>query len=363
MPWTRRFKNEMLSIFGDSEKIIRLLNKPITKDMCVDTNVLTLFCDRILMWPTYDIRYQGFSSDTQLLEDIARGMETSIVRKDIPSGIVEVAVDVQTNLDAFEKYNLLVQQHNEQWEKNGRPTQIIDPVHGDIYPVRDQKLDPALISSRCCPAPGCKINDYEQSGELAKLKPNLERRTYAKVTYQVTLTDSGFRLGYAAYNKKNEIVYYNEQSHNDLAVLIRKSIQEIWGNPNISRSSGPLLEGISLLTQGRKLSICRRDNKLPNFLRSEEVLASPREVESIEGMQKVYGFSNKLFGYGVPILSFFIGFLIFCQLVSGIANENLKGGLILSEIVVIIGLVIASRFLSRWSERQVSVMDARKTLI
>jgi len=362
MPWTRQFKDEILNIFSEKEEIMKLLNQSITIDMCQDTNVLTLLGDRLLLWPTYDIRYQGFSSDGKLLTDIAQGMETNVVRKDLATGTITLAVDVQTNLNEFEKYNLLVEQHNDQWERNGRPTQVIDPVHGDIFEVKDQYLDPAFISSRCCPAPDCKVNDYEQSGKLANMKPTIQRQTYVTVTYQVSLSNSEFQLGYAAYDKNQKVLYYNEQYHNDLAILIRKSIQEIWGNPYLSRPSGPLLKGISLLMQGKKLSICERENKVPNFLSYIDSKDLKKNTRKIERAQKVYEFSNKFFGYGVPIVSFLMVIVIFSQLVSGINNENLNGLLILLEITAVIGAVIVSRYLSRSMERNASIMDARKSL-
>ena len=360
---TRRFGTQLLQILADKEKIRAILNAPITADMCLETHPLTLLADRLLMWPTYDIRYMGISGDTRLIRDIVSGMENNIIRKDLTSGIVEMSVEVQENLAEYEKFNHLTEQHNTDWIRNGRKTHVIDPVHGDLYEVADQLVDPALIGSRHNPVPDGQINDSVQRGRLSQMRPQMRRRTFATVRYQLRMSGEMFILGYAAYSSSNEVVYYGEQSHYDLAVLIRKSVQEIWGNPYEQHEAGKLLEGISLLTQGRKLNICKRDNKLPNFLSSLEIKSGIREVDIIEGKQNICKVSNKLFGIGVPVLSFFLVILIFLQLVDSVNNGTLNGTKILLEILIIITAVITGRFVSRWSERQASILDAEKSLL
>ena len=183
MAWTRKFGNQLYDILYDKECIDRILNDPITPAMCStpDNNLLTIFGERILLWPTFDIRFNGFQCGTKIMEDIARGMETNITRKDLKNNIIELSVDVITNLGEIEKYNLLVEQHNKEWVANGRNTHIVDPVHGDVIEIKDQLVDPVLISSRNNPAPDCKINDTTQTGPLSRARPTIKRKTYAKV--------------------------------------------------------------------------------------------------------------------------------------------------------------------------------------
>ena len=360
---TRQFGSELLQIWRDRERIKAILNQPITAGMCDDTHILTLLGERLLMWPTFDLRYIGISNDSALLKDIVKGMETNIIRRDLNASALVLSVEIPANLGEYEKFNMLAEDHNRQWIRNGRRTHVLDPVHGDVYEVKDQMVDPALLHSRTNPVPHCQANVGVQEGTLSRMRPTLRRRTFATITYQVWMYSGEFTLGYAAYNSKKEVVYYNQQSHTDLAVLIRKSIQEIWGNPYELKETGKVLEGISLLTQGRKLQICQRDNELPNFLSSLEIKKGVREVDIIEGGQNFFRVANVLSGYGVPVVSFFLAIAIFWELVMGVNNENLNGSSILLKIFGVIVMVIISRFVSRWSERQVSVLGAEKSLL
>ncbi len=293
------------------------------------------------------------------MQDIAKGMETRIIRKDIVEGRLDVLVEFQQNLHEFERYNLVIQQHNQEWRERGSPKDVFDPVHGDIYPIKDAFVDPAHITSRHHPLPD-SVYDNTSCGDLTKARPEMDRKGFVKIQYQLSIEEDLFIFGYAAYDYKNRIIYYNEVSNKDLSYLVRRSVQEIWGNHLVQRSSEPVLEGISYLIQGRKIDICKRDNKVPRFLKGTNVeIKTTNELTLAETKKSAMGFSNVLFGYVIPAFLILYIIVFSCQcLTRAFIQEQKTGGTYLIGMVFIILGIIASRWVSQWSERKVSAIDA-----
>jgi hypothetical protein len=261
------------------------------------------------MWPTHDIRYGGYGTcDTDLMKDMVKSAEVRITRKDITLGILELTVEMVKNIDEVERYNAAISRHNKEWKEQGSPTEVFDPVHGDKFEVKDQYVDPVMMQSTHYKLPKSAYSDVS-SGKLAQARPNLIRKSHIRVKYQMCIiSEVQFVLSYAAYDYDDKIIYYNEITHHDLAYMVRRSVQEIWGNPEAHDQYGPLLEGVSMLLNGKKLMTCKRDNKLPEFLAHEATVAkSLNVIHEVEVEEEIV--TSNVAAYYMPLV-FIIGFVV-----------------------------------------------------
>jgi hypothetical protein len=188
----------------------------------------------------------------------------------------------------------------------------------------------------------------------------MERKGFVKIQYQLSIEEDLFIFGYAAYDYQNRIIYYNEVSNKDLSYLVRRSVQEIWGNHLVQHSSEPVLEGISYLIQGRKIDICRKDNTLPRFLRGASIeIKTTNELTLAETKKSAMGFSNILFGYVIPafLTLYIIIFSWQCMHKAFIEEQKIGGTYLIGMVFIILG-IIATRWVSQWSERKISAIDA-----
>lgn len=292
------------------EQIRRRREKPVSANSILDKQPLTVLEKLILMWPPHDIRFDGYGTfEEEIMVDMIKGAEHRVIRKDIHQGILEVTVELVRNLDEIERYNAAAKKHNKEWIKMGSPTEIFDPVHGDSYAVKDQYIDPVMMKSRHYNLPESAYSNVS-SGTLAGLRPNIQRKSHIRVKYQMSITtDNQFILGYAAYDYEDRIIYYNSVKHSDLAYLVRRSVQEIWGNPLLKNDRGPLLEGVRMLINGKKISICKKDNQFPEFLATEDTrIKSTDRVLKLEVAQERQTQISNASAYYMPII-FVIGFM------------------------------------------------------
>lgn len=306
----KRFVRDYSEILANDNRILNERIKPVSVKSIMDEQPLTVLEKLVKMWASHDVRYKGYESlDDPLMFDMVKSAEQRITRKDIANGILEISIEMVRNLDEIERYNAAAAQHNKKWMDNGSPTDIFDPVHGDSYAVKDQYLDPVMMQSKHYDLPKSAYKNVS-SGKLASRRPEINRKSHLRVRYQLHIRENRFVLGYAAYDYEDRIIYYNEYTHQDLAYLVRRSVQEIWGNHECSDEFGPLLEGVRMLINGKKLIICKKDNKFPEFLSQEKTeLKSTKPIRLLEEQEKRQIAASNTCAFYMPIV-FIIGFVV-----------------------------------------------------
>jgi hypothetical protein len=328
----QRFERDYTEIVAEENRIKKERNISVSVQSLAGKLLITELEKLVKMWPTHDIRYMGYGTcDIDLMKDMIKSASLRVTRKDVTLGILEVTVEMLKNLDEIERYNSAISKHNQEWVAQGSPTEIFDPVHGDVHKVKDQYVDPVMMQSNHYALPKSAYSEVS-TGKLADARPNLIRKSHIRVKYQVCyVSDKQFVLSYAAYDYNDKILYYNEVVHHDLAYLVRRSVQEMWGNPLAQNEFGELLSGVSMLVNGKKLSICKKDNKIPEFLAHEVTVVKDlsiiRDLEVEEEKQIVTG---NVAAYYMPIV-FIVGFVVcaiwsFFNMIPGRIHLLFRGG-------------------------------------
>lgn len=384
----QRFKKDYMEVLDKVDKNKELREKPVSVQSIAEEQPLTVLENLIKMWPTHDVRYEGWGTqDEKLMEDMVKGAEVRITRKDIHKGILELTVELVKNLDEIERYNASVKKHNREWIDQGSPTTVFDPINGDVLPVRDQYVDPVMMKSRHYDLPDSAFSG-KYSGKFANARPNIQRKSHIRVKYQMQITsNSKFVLGYAAYDYNDQVIYYNEVTHQNLAYLVRRSVQEIWGNPKEHWELGALLDGITQLINGTKLNLCKKHNKFPEFMAHEETkVKSDEAIKNVERDIRKYAAINNTAGFYLPI-TFIFGFIIcfFWTVVMRAADsvplafmEGIKSGgmeslfYMIMEVLIkpptlgcilLLILTIYCRKISQEAERKVSELKSKKKFL
>lgn len=305
----KRFVRDYEEVLEREEDTRKFRETPVLVSGLGDVQPMTMLEQLVKAWPPHDIRYDGSPEcEDALMVDMVKGAESRVTRKDIASGILDVTVEMIRNIDEIERYNAAIGAHNKKWRAMGSPTEIFDPVHGDSHKVRDQYVDPVIPQSSHYDLPESAYKKVS-TGALAKARPEIARKSHILVRYQLSISEGKFTLGYAAYDYEGRIIYYNQVTRGDLAYLVRRSVQEIWGNPDPTSRYGRFLEGISTLLSGKKLIICKKDNKLPEFLAHEDTqVKSTKIVEKMESSRDRYAGTSNFFGFYLPIL-FVLGYI------------------------------------------------------
>ncbi len=344
---------------------------PITKESIGRKQPLTLLASRILAWPTHDLRADLYVknkepdislfkvTDTDLMIDVVEGIELKVIRKDLSLNIIEVEAYFQTNLDEFERYNLTVEHHNHEWEINGSKNNVFHPITGEMIEILDSYVDPARITSTRYPVPE-HVDENMSKGPLAKARPDLNRKPVLLIKYQLKTEGEDFSLDYVAYDKNNKVVYYNSISGKDLSILVRRSVQEIWGNPFIFGDSGSVLEGISVLIQGKKIPLCKEMNTRPQLLgTNDDIKEVNKQLQNKEMEQASLKFFERLLRIWVPIGTFI--YFVWTSL-SCLVRGNSSVSFIMCIITCAMILFISFK-LSYYMDRRISQLDAEKKFI
>jgi hypothetical protein len=264
----------------------------------------------LLKWPPRDVRFEDSYlrdhefefTDSLFMVDIADGMVLKVIERLPAENSITIGVYLQSNLAEFERYNAVVDQHNDAWEEQGCPEDVFDPRTGDINPIRDTLVKEAVADS-----PYRRTPEYDPStGPLTKARPKTKRDLYFKFKVRLDVLGSIFKIGFVAWDAKNQIVYYNELQHKDIAYLTRRVIHELFGNPFINGNAGPLLDGIAHLIHGKKLALCVKFNEIPNWSGLEEysVKTSNPVVTNNKVSEILFRISGAFFGYIAPIYIF-----------------------------------------------------------
>lgn len=322
---------------------------------------LNVFSDKLLMWPTHDLRFKRFlETDMELLRDMVASMRQKIVRKDLERGIVETVVELTSNLDEIERYNAVAADHNRNWEKAGSPRDVFDPITGDKHRIRDTYLDPVYLDSKLPESVKQDMSD----GPLAMARPKIKREPVVKITYHLIVQSKQFVLEWIAYDMQNKVIHYDRISHANLSYLVRRSVQEIWGNPEETREFGKLLEGIPMLLRGEKLPLCKKHSRKPSIMdKSDKEKRIEPELMETELKQHSSNGAFVLFGYMVPVaLLFSMLVLTLSCLLRGFEDGNTDPVRWQFSVGMcfIIGGLFASRWLAGKADREFSAVNAEK---
>lgn len=278
-------------------------------------NPLTILEKHILKWPPRDVRFDEVYlsdhdfefTDSQFMIDIADGMVVKVIERLPIENSVVFGVYLQSNLAEFERYNLVVEKHNQAWSDQGCPEDVFDPRTGDIARIRDTLVREAEADSPYRTSP-----EYDPSdGPLTQARPGTKRDLYIKLKFRLDVEGKVFRMGFVARDSKNKVVFYDYLEDDDIAYLARRSIQELFGNPFIYGNTGALLDGIGYLIQGKKLPICHKHNTIPDW--PEMKTAVCKDTNPALVLSHVTRVSYRVlgitFGYIIPLIILWDGIL------------------------------------------------------
>jgi len=298
-----RYLKEMSDIINDEDHASDLRHELSTVKTLKGKNLLNTLAKKVTSYPAKDIRlerrYQEDhivrSTDSEFMTDVAHGMAIKTAAKDYENNILTINIDFHSNMGEFERYNLAVEQHNDEWIANGYRHDTFDPIHGDITPIRETLVDQVKVEN-----PLDREPESRKKGPLASARPKTKRSTVVTIQYQIKQDKHVFVLGYVARDSNNRVLYYNSFRSFDLSYLVRRSVQELWGNPEVYGDTGPFLEGITMLIQGKKLDICKRDNLKPLILSGKLKTSNPNlTISKFERtMLSTFGV---LFGKIIPV--------------------------------------------------------------
>ena len=308
----------------------------------------------LLIWPPCDVRcemsylanHDFQSTDSPFMQDLADGIILQVMGRDpIHCGII-LGVYLQSNLAEFERYNQVVEKHNDIWVKQGSPEDVFNPLTGDISEVKDKLVSYAETDSPYLKRP----KRIKNNGPLEKAKPDAKRNLYAQIEFRLDpQMDKSFILSFVAKDYNSQIIYYNTLSHKDIAYLTRRAIQELFGNPLVYGNKGPLLDGIAYLIQGKKLEICAKECTKPVWLTGS--FKSRNQALTVSRVESVwYNILGYLFGILIPVLIFWNGVMVasyrsyisFSNTMHG--DHTWFGKVIGSCVLIVISFLIAKRF-------------------
>lgn len=309
----------------------------------------------LLKWPPRDVRFEDTYlrdhefefTDSLFMIDLADGMVLKVIERLPAENSITIGVFLQSNLAEFERYNAVVEQHNDAWVEQGSPEDVFDPRTGDINPIRDTLVKEAVADS-----PYRRIPEYDPSdGPLTKARPKTQRDLYAKIKVRLDIVFNIFKMGFVAWDSKDQIIYYNELQHKDIGYLTRRAIQELFGNPFVYGNCGALLDGIAYLIQGKKLPLCYKYNEIPDWpgIKDEPVKDRNPEVTTNRISEILFRISGAFFGYIAPIFIFwnFIIVKSYHSLITASKDKLIRGdpdwwpAVIGACVVTIISFLIA----------------------
>lgn len=326
-------------------------------------NPLSVLEELIMGWPPCDVRYEPSyletheiePNDSELMKDVFKGLSLKVLKRIPTEGKLVVGVFLQSNLAEFERYNEVVQKHNDEWENNGSPEDVFDPRTGDIHEVKDKYVKEATARS-----PFYEHLDLEDEsrGKLTVARPKEKRQLYLTATYrleviELTGEDPYFRLGFVVTDYKSRIVYYNELESLNLSYLVRRATQEVYGHPFVLTNKGPMLDGLSLLIQGKKIPLCKKYNKAP-MLMARGKIKKTREVHAVKNVEIGTGEGiGVLFGILIPFAS-----IVYAVCISFVAVNSYNdykpwtvGVWMIHVSIALLILIIAGKIGTHFKER------------
>ena len=304
---SKRLEAELEEGLGLDQEDSTIRTESISTKDVKRMNPVSILEKYLLRWSPRDVRFEDTYlenhefefTDSLFMKDITEGMVLKVIERLPTENSITIGVFLQSNLAEFERYNAVVDQHNETWIEQGCPEDVFDPRTGDINPIRDTLVKEAVTDS-----PYYRTPEYDpSSGPLTKARPKIKRDLYAKIKVRLDIMGSIFKIGFVAWDQKDLIIYYDELQHKDLSYLTRRVIHELFGNPFVHANSGALLDGIAHLIQGKKLDLCNKFNKIPDWkgLGDYSVKTSNPEVANNKISEWLFRIAGLFFGYLAPI--------------------------------------------------------------
>jgi len=296
---------------------------PVYTQDVADKSAVSILEEYIMLWEPRDLRldpeyrksHSVETTDDLLMQDLASGMKLQVEERLPTKNAIKVAVLFQHNMSEFERYNDVVDAHNDKWVDEDCPEDVFDPKTGDIYEVEDRYLNHAGDDSP---------NLFgESTGSLASARPKAKRRKLLTVTYKLDISPNNgmFSLEFSAEDYLGSTVYYNTLRGKNLAYLTRRATQELYGNPEVFGNTGPFLEGISMLVTGKKLGRVHAKNERPEW--SQSKVKSPVAEQAILAAEasglKTIGY---LIRFAVPIIGMLV---IIIKTFSALGKGTLDG--------------------------------------
>lgn len=371
----RRVIEDINEIQEQERKQYKIRTTPVTTKNIGNKNPLTTMTNLILLWPPKDLRLDKYyhrshiikSTDDEIMIDLTDGMHLELKSKNFKTGTAKFHLMTPANLDEFERYNLTIFNHNKKWKEMGSPEDVFDPIHGNISKIKDTYVDPAIISSRHNVYPD-SINENRSYGTLAKARPDLKRVPILEIIYHLSPLKKGWKIGYVVKNLEGQILYYNHLYHDDMTVIIRQSVQEIWGHPYIYGTTGPFLDGISLLIQGKKIAICDRENDKPPIMKSTDTVKKKNtDLVYTEIEEKALRSGSTLMRYIIPlILTIALIIHISRCLIASFGspygpeyNRDTSGEFIVG-LIILVAISLLSQIIAKKIHRQSSALNIKK---
>lgn len=354
--------------FEDSfERTLSVSTKDVRRN-----NPVSIMEKYLLNWPPRDVRFEDSYldehefefTDSEFMVDLADGMTLKVIERLPKENSVTIGVFLQSNLAEFERYNAVVNDHNEAWVEQGCPEDVFDPRTGDVNAIRDTLVKEAVADS-----PYRRTSEYEPSdGQLTKARPKTKRELYAKIKARLDIEDDEFKIGFVAWDSKDQVIYFNELQHEDLSYLTRRVIHELFGNQFVYGNSGALLDGIAHLIQGKKIQLCGKYNTSPEWpgLEKYAVKNSNPEVASNKVTEILFRIAGFFFGYIAPIYIFWSFIIVKSWRSLEIAAEDkyLKGDP--NWLVTVLGscvVMMVSFLLAKYCNRQANVLKLTSKII
>lgn len=219
----------------------------------------------VLSWPPRDVRlderyvasHDVKDTSDMWVKDVVSGVRVREERREPGAGVLVVSLDFHSNMAEFERYNSVVQTHNRAWIAAGLPKDAIDPWTGGISEVEGY-VDYARAADDL-PRMG------EGGGPLDSARPVPVRSSHVTVEYRASERDGVWTLGFVARDRRGIALCWDESSGGDLAALVRRSVQILYGNHEVVGNVGPLSDGLRMLVQGRKAAVCRERCSMPGW--------------------------------------------------------------------------------------------------
>lgn len=295
---TSRFVKELSEGVLDDVERSRRRAVPVAAGMRDPTEALAKL---VMQWPARDVRMDMRHRGTHEVQDTSdlwvKDVVSAVrVREDrrVPGeGIFVSSIDFPSNMAEYERFNAVAQDHNSTWVEAGCPKDVVDPWSGDIFPVEGY-VDFARPSDDI-PRLG------DGSGPLDSRRPQPVRSRHATVEYRASEGRGGWTLGFVARDWAGKVLCWNEESGPDLAVLVRRATQMLYGNPFVLGDDGPLSDGLPLLVQGRKAALCEKRNTRPTWMSGPVKSGVSAAYVEARGEEFVGRVTHMVLGFWVPI--------------------------------------------------------------
>ena len=285
---------------------------------------LTILQNGIRLWAPLDARLESnYMADNEVYlrctpveRLIAEDMELSITKKIPKENSVLVGVFLPANISEILRHEQEEQEHLSLWERNGSPNIVFDPKTADIYSV---------------PLPG------------ASEPPSPKKALYVCLRVSLDIRENDMVLCYSAQDLKDRVLYYNTLESKDISYLFRRMMHELFGNLEVMGNSGPFLEGISHLIQGKKVSACLEHPKPFWFSGKEQYKTSNPEAELLKQKAHLYSWSANILTYLVPQILLVWGIII--NTINALATFSTKTGgdpYYLHKLVITVVLIVLS---------------------